>query len=160
MTTKREKSIQLPLANVGAKKRQSRSQLAALCYRIVDGKMKFLLITSRRSRRWIIPKGWPEWGITPGECASKEAYEEAGVRGQVGRFPIGAFSYIKKHPRAKPIPFVVMVYPLEVTKLCDSYPESTQRKRKWVGRKTAAQMVREPELQHIMRRFKPHVLSG
>ena len=74
---------QLPLAVELAGKRDMRTQFGALCYRIVKNKAQVLLITSRRTKRWVIPKGWPMQGKTPGDSALQEAWEEAGVIGKV-----------------------------------------------------------------------------
>ena len=152
---KHDKSIQLPLSVTGAPKRDSRSQYAALPFRIVDDKVQILLVTSRRSKRWILPKGWPEWGMTPAECAKREAYEEAGVKGRIFDLPIGIYSYVKILPDAERLPCLAVVYPMRVTKVLKSYPEQDDRRRKWVTRKKAAAMVKIPELQRIIRTFDP-----
>ena len=89
------KAVQLPLSIDTKQKSNARSQFGALCYRITDGKIQVLLITSRRTQRWILPKGWPENGITPGESAAKEAMEEAGVTGKLNERPLGVYCYEK-----------------------------------------------------------------
>ena len=86
---------QLPLSLDGGGKRDVRSQFAALCYRVKDGKTRVLLVTSRGTGRWIIPKGWPMDGKTPAETAAQEAWEEAGVTGKVQDMCLGLFSYRK-----------------------------------------------------------------
>ncbi|MFB1024420.1 MAG: NUDIX domain-containing protein, partial [Octadecabacter sp.] len=80
-----------------AAKTDLRTQFAALCYRIKNEKVQFCLVTSRRSCRWIVPKGWPMNGQTPMDAAATEAFEEAGVRGKIEPRPIGVFSYYKVH---------------------------------------------------------------
>ena len=57
---------QLPITVNSARKTDVRTQFAALCWRVMDGKVQILLITSRGSGRWIVPKGWPMDGQTPG----------------------------------------------------------------------------------------------
>ena len=77
---------QLPIALKGARKTDVRSQFAALCFRIRKGEPEILLITSRGSQRWIIPKGWPMAEKTPAQAALQEAWEDAGVKGaEIGR---------------------------------------------------------------------------
>ena len=80
----------------GAHKRDVRTQFAALCYRVKAGKPQFLLITSRGTGRWILPKGWPIADQSPGQTVQTEAWEEAGVTGVVDERPIGIYSYIKE----------------------------------------------------------------
>lgn len=94
-------------------------------------------------------------GRTPSESAALEAWEEAGVRGDCDGRCIGIFSYSKDHPELGDLPCVAMVFAVEVTKFAEKFPESDQRKRKWVSRKQAAAMVDDPELSRILRDFAP-----
>lgn len=142
-----------------SKKRETRSQFAALCYRKVEGKLRFLLVTSRRTKRWIIPKGWPETGMTPAEAAGLEAMEEAGVKGKMSDRCVGVFSYAKHVTDDIDLPCVVMVYPMRVKKLLRDYPEKSERRRKWFSRKQAAAKVDEPELKKLIKTFDPNALK-
>ncbi len=146
---------QLPIKLRGSHKRDVRSQFAALCYRFNDGEVQILLVTSRGTGRWIIPKGWPHDGKTPAQSAAEEAWEEAGVLGKAKDIPLGLYSYRKQMGDADDLPCVAMVYPVKVKRLAKSFPEVGQRKRKWVSRKKAAQMVSEPELSRILTDFDP-----
>ena len=146
---------QLPLTLRGSHKSDVRSQFAALCYRVQNGKLQVLLITSRGTGRWIIPKGWPIDGLTPAHSAAQEAWEEAGVMGKPVDLCLGLFSYRKFIEGEETLPCVAMVYPLKVKRLAKDFPEAGQRKMKWVSRKRAAQMVVEPELARILRDFDP-----
>lgn len=137
-----------------------RTQFAALCYKIIDEKVKVLLITSRRTGRWIIPKGWPAHGKTPIESAMTEAWEEAGVRGRVTGDCLGLFSYQKNIEDADELPCVAMVYPLKVKTLAVNFPEKGQRKRRWMAPRKAAEKVLEPELARILKNFDPGRLRG
>ncbi|RME15090.1 MAG: NUDIX domain-containing protein [Alphaproteobacteria bacterium] len=137
-----------------APKRAVRSQFGALPWRIRNGKVEILLITSRRTHRWILPKGWPMHGATPGEAAAKEAWEEAGVTGKVAEVPLGFYSYRKSHDEGE-IPIIVAVFPLRVTDFHRKWPERGQRKRRWVSRKKAAKLLSEPDLRHLLRAFDP-----
>lgn len=148
-----------PFVVQGASRQDVRSQFAALCYRYEKGKLRVLLITSRKTDRWIIPKGWPVPGRTPPESALQEAWEEAGVIGTCDDICLGLFSYRKRGAVAGSLPCVAMVYPVKVSNLRDQYPEAGQRKRKWVSRTRAARMVSEPELARILKDFDPKLLG-
>lgn len=146
---------QLPISVHGGRKGDVRTQFAALCYRIKRGKLRLLLVTSRRSRRWIVPKGWPMDSRTPGQCAVQEAWEEAGVTGRATGPCIGVYSYAKDVGSMDDLPCVAMLYPVEVKSLARDYPERGQRKRAWVSRKKAARLVAEPELARLILEFDP-----
>lgn len=136
-------------------KREVRTQFAALCYRVKARKMQILLVTSRGTGRWIIPKGWPTQGKPAPESAAIEAWEEAGAIGIVGQRPLGIFSYVKDMGTEKDLPCVAMVYPLKVSKLEKEFPERQERRRKWVSPKKAIAMVDSPELSRIIKNFDP-----
>ncbi len=131
------------------------TQYAALCFRIRKDKPQFLLITSRGTGRWIIPKGWPMKGKSPAKAALREAWEEAGVRGRVGKHAIGAFFYEKTKGPRRSLPCAALIFPVEVKSLDLSFPEAKQRRRKWFSRKKAAARVAEPELAALIRDFDP-----
>nr|WP_281501240.1 NUDIX hydrolase [Aliiroseovarius sp. S1123] len=149
----KQKPIRLSLSD----KRSVRTQFGALPFRIHDGKVEFLLITSRGTGRWIIPKGWPMDGETPAGAAATEATEEAGVEGQLYHQVLGFYAYDKGFAGER-LPCVVAVFPLKVKKQLKAYREKGERRRKWVSRKKAAQMVSEPELRQIIKDFDPKVL--
>lgn len=130
-------------------------QSAALCYRIERGRPEVLLITTRRSRRWIIPKGWLIKGLSPRQSAAHEAWEEAGVSGVCGKTPLGRFSYVKNRPGTGAAMFLVDVFPLQVQRVSRSFPEIAQRKRKWCAPKKASHHVDLPELAALLRGFAP-----
>jgi 8-oxo-dGTP pyrophosphatase MutT (NUDIX family) len=137
-----------------AAKTDLRTQFAALCYRVKNEKVQFCLVTSRRSGRWIVPKGWPMNGQTPMDAAATEAFEEAGVRGKIEPRPIGVFSYYKVHSKNE-LPCIAVVYPLKVKKVLRTWPEHKERNRKWLSRKKAAAIVDDAELSQIILRFQP-----
>ncbi len=143
-----------PIRVGGADKRDLRTQFGALCYRLRDGRTEFLLITSRGSGRWIIPKGWPMDGETPAMAAATEAMQEAGAQGKIGAQVLGFYSYSKNH-KGDDLPCVVAVFALKVKKLVKDYPECKQRKRLWASRKQALALVEEPELRRIIKAFRP-----
>ncbi|KHA51631.1 NUDIX hydrolase [Sulfitobacter geojensis] len=146
---------QPPLSLQGARKGELRTQFGALCYRVRRGKVQILVITSRRSKRWIVPKGWPMEGKTPAASAAQEAWEEAGVRGKVGETALGAYTYGKTTAWGGDLSCVVMLYPVLVKSLAKSFPESGQRRRKWVSRKKAAKKVDEEGLARLILSFEP-----
>ncbi|MEM1302154.1 MAG: NUDIX hydrolase [Pseudomonadota bacterium] len=139
-----------------AKKRQVRSQFAALPFRMTDDGFQVMLVTSRTRKRWIIPKGWPEQNMTPAQSAEKEAFEEGGVRGKAYDLCLGVYSYAKLMDDGTLIPCLGMVYPLRVKTVVNKYPEQSQRRRKWFSPKKAASLVDERELKKIIKSFDPH----
>ncbi|WP_233192654.1 NUDIX hydrolase [Acidimangrovimonas sediminis] len=124
------------------------TQYGALCWRRAGDGVEVLLVTSRDTGRWVIPKGWPMAGLGPSETARQEAYEEAGVDGKVRDACAGLYSYTKVlgPDRSTGVPCVVAVYPIEVRKLAGKFPEAQERRRKWFSPKKAASKVDEPEL--------------
>lgn len=133
-----------------------RQQFGALCFRIKKGgKVEVLLITSRDTGRWVIPKGWPMKDLTPAKCAAQEAFEEAGVEGHVAKESIGSYHYFKRMDDGYGARCFVEVFPLEVKKLRSKFPEKGQRVLTWMSGKDAAKNVDEPELKKIIERFKP-----
>jgi len=134
--------------------RPSRLQVAALCYRDGSAGREVLMVTSRDTGRWIIPKGWPMRGKDSSEAALVEAWEEAGVRtGQTEDRALGHFSYKKRKRAGWPQPVKALVYPVEVQEMSDQFPEASERTRKWVSPEEAANLVSEPELKKILQDF-------
>lgn len=130
-----------------------RLQYAALPYRIAKGhRAEFVLVTSRETQRWIIPKGWPKNGKLPHRSAAHEAFEEAGVLGIVGRRPVGSFSYKKRLKSGRSVECEVRVFPLEVTRQKKEWPEKQQRRVKWLSAPKAAARVKDPVLSKIIQR--------
>lgn len=115
-----------------ARKGKPARQVAALPYRITEaGTVEVLLLTSRTTRRFVVPKGWPIKGKHPSSAAAQEAYEEAGVSGKVGRAKIGSYRYWKRVPEA----FVLVhvdVYPLRVEKQTTQWQEAGERTAAWL----------------------------
>ena len=141
---------------IGGEPGQAGEQFAALPWRrYPDGSVKILLITSRETRRWVIPKGWPMRDRTPGQAAAQEAYEEAGVVGETAAEPIGAYSYGKRLRDGSVQPVTVQVFALEVLVERLAFPEQGQRDKLWATAAEAAERVDEVELQAIIRDFKP-----
>jgi len=135
--------------------REPRSQYAALPWRLdADGAVQVLLITSRETRRWVIPKGWPIKGIGSKMSAAREAFEEAGVAGQMGK-KLGLYHYQKRLRSGRIQPVRVAVYPLLVALEHADWPEKGQREKHWLRPDEASVLVEEPELQAIIAAFRP-----
>lgn len=134
--------------------RPQRVQFAALCTRKSGKDREVLLITSRDTGRWVIPKGWPIDGLDGAETAQQEAWEEAGVRAErIDPNPVGHFTYDKILKDGSAQPVLTSVYHLQVSELADKFPEVDQRTRRWFSPKKAAKQVREPELQDILLQY-------
>lgn len=131
------------------------TQHAALCYRQLgaDG-AEILLITSRDTGRWVLPKGWPKKGEKGGESALREAREEAGVVGRLSMAAPDFYFYDKAMPGGTALPCCVAVHQVEVAYLEFQFPEMTVRHREWFSPEQAAASVAEPGLQTLLAGFR------
>jgi 8-oxo-dGTP pyrophosphatase MutT (NUDIX family) len=127
-------------------------QVAALPWRNRDG-LEILLITSRETRRWVIPKGWPIGGLDGRGSAAREAFEEAGIEGRTSPGAIGTFSYDKRRANGSLVATEVSVFALEVIVQHDEWPEQGQRQCQWFSADEAATKVGEPELAKLISAF-------
>jgi 8-oxo-dGTP pyrophosphatase MutT (NUDIX family) len=133
-------------ASIKRAKSGERVQVAALPMRIdVDGNPQVLLLTSRETKRWIIPKGWIMKGRKRWEAAAQEALEEAGIVGRLRKTPVGNYVYIKRRAAHSDV-CRVEVYLLSFTKQLETWREKGQRQAKWFGFGEAAALVDEPGL--------------
>ncbi|MCP4314517.1 MAG: NUDIX hydrolase [Hyphomicrobiales bacterium] len=130
-------------------------QYAALCFRRGTEGLEVLLVTSRGTGRWILPKGWAIKNLSDSGTAAREALEEAGVVGQVRSKSIGTYQVRKWMHGGLPVQCTVQVYPLEVEQLRDEYPERNQRQRRWFSQAEAASLIGEPELKALISVFYP-----
>ena len=130
-----------------------------MAYRRVGKKpgapIEIMLVTSRQTRRWIIPKGNIDHGMSPHAAAAQEAEEEAGVRGEIGRDPLGSFTYEKAIVSGICVTTEVAVFPLVVSEVLDDWKENKWRRRQWFAVKDAVAAVQEPELRDLLRNFRP-----
>ena len=126
-------------------------QVGALCLQAETGSV--LLVTSRGTGRWIIPKGWPMDGRSVGGAALREAWEEAGVRGEVEETAFGRYSYDKKLTKGLSAPVEVQVHLVRVEGLDKNFPERKQRQRRWFTPAEAAGLVDEAGLARLLRRL-------
>ena len=136
-------------------------QVAALVYRREMDTMQVLVITSRGTGRWIIPKGWPQVGRTLAETALREAFEEAGVRGDISPAPLGSYNYCKMDlPPERINQFTVAVFAVHFTRQEKNWPERDQRVCEWVSPREAASRVEETGLQQILLQFADSVFAA
>lgn len=135
-------------------RRPKQLQVAALCHRRNAGRTEILLITSRGTGRWVIPKGWPMDGKNAAEAAVTEAWEEAGVRtGPAPRKAIGSYVYDKIKGTGLPVSVETLVYPVAVEALEEDFPEASERTRQWTDPREAAGLVDEEGLKRILLEF-------
>jgi len=126
-------------------------QYGALPIIVDDGRVRVLLITSRETRRWIIPKGWPHKKLSPSAVAALEAFEEAGLEGRVAEQPMAVFSYIKRLKSGKCVTCQVETYLFQVERELDEWPEKDQRERRWMSPDEAALLVSDDGLVAVLR---------
>ena len=138
------------------RKKAYRSQYAVLPIAVRNGEFSVMLVTSRETHRWILPKGWPEKGLTPAATAAKEAYEEAGLMGEVETTPYGHSHYDKRLRTGEIVPCEVDVFLMRVDRELEDWPERSQRKRRWVSPAQAADMIQESDLAQLLRRLTHH----
>ncbi|MDH3666420.1 MAG: NUDIX hydrolase [Paracoccaceae bacterium] len=125
-------------------------QFGAVPYRRGAGGLEFLLITSRRTGRWIFPKGGKMPFLSASDTAAEEAYEEAGVRGSVETRPLGSYRDIKIREDGETM-IEVDMYPMMVEEELLDWPEKDQRRRRWVGLDEATILLSHPELVTIVK---------
>jgi len=120
-------------------------QSAVIPYRFGANGFEVLLITSRKRKRWVLPKGVVEPGMTPADSAEKEAIEEAGIQGTVDDRPLGAYRYRKWGGTC-----TVEVFAMQVKEQFDDWPDADSRIREWMPVAEAAGRVDEEELKEMI----------
>jgi len=131
---------------------KAKKQIAALPLRWgKDDKVEVLMVTSRDTGRWIVPKGWTMKGVKPWAAAAIEAMEEAGVKGHIAREVFGTYTYRKKLDDGEMQPCIVRVYPMIVEKEKSNWKERKQRTRKWFSLRKASKLVNEPGLSAMLK---------
>ena len=129
-----------------------RAQCGALPWR-PDGALEILLITSRETGRWVIPKGWPMKGKSAPAAAAIEAYEEAGLVGEIAKEAVGSYAYVKFRRTGRGQPCKVKVFPMRVLAQREEWPEKGQRILQWFPWPEAAAAVQERQLARLIRKF-------
>ncbi|MFZ1520398.1 MAG: NUDIX hydrolase [Ignavibacteriaceae bacterium] len=130
------------------------NQSCVIPYRISNGELELLLITSIKKQKWIFPKGYIEFNLSPFESAKKEAYEEAGVIGENETLELGAFELKKKNRSSH-----IKVFSMEVTKELKDYPEKNLRKRKWFSLSEANETIENVEIKNFISKLKTNIKS-
>jgi 8-oxo-dGTP pyrophosphatase MutT (NUDIX family) len=132
-------------------------QAAALPWRENGGEVEILMVTSRGTGRWVLPKGWPKSTEFLHETAAREAREEAGLSGSVSAEEAGSYYYVKADEGREDRPCKVKVYPMQVEDVASVWPEKNQRQRRWMKADEAAAAVAEPDLAELIRNFDQRV---
>jgi 8-oxo-dGTP pyrophosphatase MutT (NUDIX family) len=130
-------------------------QSAVIPFRIIESRVEILLITSLKKKNWILPKGIIENDLSAQESAAKEAFEEAGVSGEVYLDEIDNYTYAKWGGICR-----VQVYALKVKKIHRNWQESDLRRRKWFSIDNAINIVERKEIRRILRNFKTLIESS
>lgn len=126
-------------------------QVAAIPVRTgAEGQLEVLLVTTRETQRWVVPKGWPLPPRPDHEAAAVEAWEEAGVRGTIERIPLGTFNYDKRQ-KSGLLPVRVSAFVMKVTEEASTWPEASQRRRAWFSTEAASEAVTEDGLKDLLR---------
>ncbi|HLO85639.1 MAG TPA: NUDIX hydrolase [Nostocaceae cyanobacterium] len=123
-------------------------QSGVIPYRVRDGKMEVLLITNRKGQKWVIPKGGLCKGMSAPDSAAKEAWEEAGVVGQVNTHKLGVYQYRKRGNTYR-----VNLFLLPVDTVLEDWPEAQQRERQWLEVNQAVELVEETALKRILKKI-------
>ena len=126
------------------------SQVGAIPIRWINGRAEVLLITTRGTGRWTIPKGWPLTDSLGAECAAREAYEETGVRGRIKPHSIGVFKYWKRTKKSRTF-LRVSAFALHVEETAWDWPERQERKRAWFSPEIACRLGANNELSALIR---------
>jgi 8-oxo-dGTP pyrophosphatase MutT (NUDIX family) len=153
------KFIAITSALGGILRSPPRIQYAVLPCRRIDGELRFLLVTSRESGRWVVPKGWPRSDGEAVLTVIEEAWEEAGIRGRVFPDPVGSYIYEKNMDGGYQVTCKVVVFSMAVETLLDEYPEAGTRTRKWMSAAEAASSVDEPDLATLFLNPGPELAS-
>ena len=128
-------------------------QSGVIPYRVRNGKIEVLLITTRNRQRWVVPKGGISHGMSPPDSAAKEAWEEAGVVGQVDALARGTYEYRKRGKT-----YQVKMFLLPVETVSEDYPEASQRKRQWLDTSKAVRLVKKASLKRILKGLQENEL--
>lgn len=130
------------------------TQAGAICWRGNVNAREILLITSLRTKRRIIPKGWSEPGMTLRDTARQETWEEAGIAdGILSSGPVGSYLYDKLAKNGGIRLCRVHVFSYEVHQMRHEFPEAGRRSQIWLPPGEAAIHVREPALQSLLLQF-------
>lgn len=128
------------------------TQSCVIPYRINNGEIELLLITSIKKQKWIFPKGFIEFNLSAFESAKKEAYEEAGVIGENETIELGSFELKKKNGIS-----LIKVFSMEVTKELKDYPEKNLRKRKWFTLNESNEIIGNSDIKNFISKLNQNI---
>lgn len=141
-----------PGTPVDVREASDRGQVAAIALRGENGATEILLVTSRDTGRWIVPKGWIEPGEDGAAAALREAWEEAGIRGEIADgAPVGRFQYVKQRTKRGDMVCNVDVYLVRSVRTDKEWPEKNQRTRKWFPVASALELIGDEGLRPVVR---------
>lgn len=141
-------------------RKRERVQYGVVPYRLAEnGQPEVLLITTRETRRWMVPRGWLIKKLGPLGAGMREAFEEAGVVGDGGP-PIGSFRYLKRLRSGESQAVRVELFAMAVNEQADDWPERAERIREWYPHRRAAELVEEPELRELLASLPERLASG
>jgi len=133
---------------------RKRQQSAVLPVHGSGQSLRVVLVTSRETKRWVVPKGWVEAGEPPHAGAAREAFEEAGLEGEVEVEPLGTYAYPKRLPGGESAATEVVVFRFRVSRMLQDWPERAQRTRRLFKPEAAAAVVAEPGLAALLRNLR------
>ena len=129
-------------------------QSGVIPFRRNGADLEVMLVTSRETGRWVIPKGGIQRGLTPAHSAELEAHEEAGIKGKIRKKSLGSYTYLKRLASGASVPAIVDVFALQVAKHVKKWPEMSQRRVEWMAVSEAVELVEEDGLKKLLRRFE------
>ncbi len=130
------------------------AQAGAVPYRITDDRLEVLLVSTSSGKHLTIPKGVIDPGFSATDTVVNEAYEEAGIEGELVTPPMGRYRFKKWGGICE-----VVVYAMAVTREMDHWPESSMRRRLWIEYRQAARQVKHADLGKLILTLSEH-LSG
>ncbi|WP_370200784.1 NUDIX hydrolase [Roseibium sp.] len=135
-------------------RRPSRLQIAALCHRLRDGEREVLLVTTKSTHRWILPKGWPIMSLKAHHTAAVEAFEEAGVIGNAQKKPFASFQSHKGGEGGLQLRTEVLVFLVDVESTTSSFPDKDERDVQWLPIQEAMRLAGDPGLVKVLRKLE------
>ena len=132
-------------------------QSGVIAYAISEGDLFIVLVSSLDNKRWVLPKGHIGSGLSAKESAEEEAFEEAGIEGQIANSEFGFYDYMKKRDYTI---HRVSVFPMEVSRLLNEWPDAANRRRHWVPISVAVKAVKEKKLKKLLKKFGKEMSIG
>ena len=134
-------------------------QSGVIAYGLNEGNLSLVLITSKSTKRWVVPKGHIEPNLTAKESAEQEAFEEAGIEGVVSDVTVGSYDYTK-HDKEDSNIYRVSLFPMEIQRLHNDWPEANLRARQWMTIPQAVNAVNEETLKLLLKNFGEEMVQS